>query len=476
MERAFHLAIGAFEAAAAFGVVFAIDFLDGTVGGFLATRAFHDVGVFEAHFLAGHHAEEFLGRVFHKVLALNPQLAAEGDGVRAVGFVFGVVHGFHFLRLSFGIVGHDEFHGVEHGRHAERAGVEVLAGGGFEHGVVVERVELRVANHVHKLAHGLGRVAAAAQAADRRHAGVVPAVYQAFLDQSEQFALAHHRVGKVQAVELVLARAVVFEVVAFFKLVDKVIVERAVGHKLEGADRVGHAFEVVALSMCEVVHGIGFPLRARAVVFLIDDAVDDGVAEVHVGVRHVDLGAEHHRAFGQFAAVHLLKQGEAFLDGAVAEGAFGAGLRGRAFLLRDFLASLLIYVSLALFDEPHGEVPELLEIVGGIIYIAPLEAEPFDVFLNGVDVFGVFLLGVGVVEAQVAHAAKLLRHAEVHANGLGMTNVEIAVRLGRETCLETAVILTVGQVARNDLLYKVQVRLFFWCNVFCHKLLSVCFL
>ena len=36
-----------------------------------------------------------------------------------------------------------------------------------------------------------------------------------------------------------------------------------------------------------------------------------------------------------------------------------------------------------------------------------------------------------------------------------MTDVEIAVRLGRETCLETAVILTVGQVARNDLLYKV---------------------
>ena len=247
----------------------------------------------------------------------------------------------------------------------------------------------------------------------------------------------------------------VFEVVAFFKLVDKVIVERAVGHKLERADGVGHAFEVVALSMREVVHGIGFPLRAGAVVLLIDDAVDDGVAEVHVGVGHINLGAEHHRAFGQFAAVHLLKQGEAFLYGAVAEGAFGTGLRGRAFLLSYFLAGLLVNVCLALFDEPHGKVPELLEIVGGIIYIAPLEAEPFDVFLYRINVFSVFFLRICVVEAQVAHAAELLRHAEVHANGLGMTDVEIAVRLGRETCLETAVILTVGQVARNDLLYKV---------------------
>ena len=115
----------------------------------------------------------------------------------AVGFVFGVVHCLHFLGLPFGIVGHDEFHGVEHGGNAERAGVEIFAGCGFEHGVVVERVELSVAYHIYKLAHGLGRVTAAAQAADCRHAGVVPTINQAFLHQCEQLALAHHRVSEV---------------------------------------------------------------------------------------------------------------------------------------------------------------------------------------------------------------------------------------------------------------------------------------
>ena len=63
----------------------------------------------------------------------------------------------------------------------------------------------------------------------------------------------------------------------------------------------------------------------------LHDAVDDGVAEVHVRAGHVDFGTEHHRTFLQFAAVHLFKQGQAFLCRTVAVGAFHPRLGGSAF-------------------------------------------------------------------------------------------------------------------------------------------------
>src|SRR5690606_10797385 len=49
-----------------------------------------------------------------------------------------------------------------------------------------------------------------------------------------------------------------------------------------------------------------------------------------------------------------------------------------------------------------------------------------------VDVFLVLLLGIGVVETQVAAPAELVGHPEVQADRLGMADVQIAVRLGRE--------------------------------------------
>ena len=97
----------------------------------------------------------------------------------------------------------------------------------------------------------------------------------------QQFALAHHGVGEVQAVELNLAWAVFVDSVAS-KNVGEIVVERTVRHELQCADRVGHALEVVALAMCEVIHWVYFPLGAGAPVWGLDNAVHDGIAEMHV--------------------------------------------------------------------------------------------------------------------------------------------------------------------------------------------------
>ena len=58
---------------------------------------------------------------------------------------------------------------------------------------------------------------------------------------------------------------------------------------------------------------------------------------------------------------------------------------------------------------------------------------------------------VGVVESQVGFAAELLSEAEVEADGLGVTDVEVAVGLGREAGLDDGVAETVSADVFGDL-------------------------
>ena len=77
-----------------------------------------------------------------------------------------------------------------------------------------------------------------------------------------------------------------------------------------------------------------------------------------------------------------------------------------------------------------------------------------DVALDRIDVFDVLLDGVRVVEAQVALAAVFLRQSEVDADALGVSDMQVAVRFGRETGLYARFAL--GDRLFDDLFEEVQ--------------------
>ena len=112
-----------------------------------------------------------------------------------------------------------------------------------------------------------------------------------------------------------------------FQRLDEPVVERPVYVEFQRADRMGNLFDRVALAVGIVVHRVDAPLVARAVVFGVDDAVHDRVAEEHVGMRHVDLGAQHLRAVGELAVLHAHEQIEILLDRTVAPRRLLARLR-----------------------------------------------------------------------------------------------------------------------------------------------------
>src|SRR5260370_36523805 len=78
-----------------------------------------------------------------------------------------------------------------------------------------------------------------------------------------------------------------------------------------------------------------------------------------------------------------------------------------------------------------------------------MEAEPANVSFDRVDVFLLLPGRVGIIEAQVAAAAELLRRAEIEADRLGVADMEIAVGLGRKAGHDLA--NPAGdEVGRND--------------------------
>ena len=144
---------------------------------------------------------------------------------------------------------------------------------------------------------------------------------------------------------------------------------------------------------------------------------------------------------------------------AVAERAVLAGLGQRAAGDAHLLLRLVVDIGVAGADQVLGPFVEPLEIVRGVIEVlAPIEAEPAHVALDGVDVLLLFPGRVGVVEAQVAAAAELLGDAEIEADRLGVADVEIAVRLGRKAGDHAAVALGV-EVGLDDVADEVAPRL-----------------
>ena len=68
------------------------------------------------------------------------------------------------------------------------------------------------------------------------------------------------------------------------------------------------------------------------VVRMLDDAIHDWVAEMHVGGSHVDFCAQHHCAFFKFSGIHALEQIEVFLYRTIAKRTFDTGLGRSSFL------------------------------------------------------------------------------------------------------------------------------------------------
>lgn len=90
------------------------------------------------------------------------------------------------------------------------------------------------------------------------------------------------------------------------------------------------------------------------------------------------------------------------------------------------------HIGPAVFHQLERAAVEYFELVRRMSQLGPLEAEPAHVILDVINVFRVFLRGVGIVETQDHLATEFAADAEVQVNGFGVAYVKVTVGLGWE--------------------------------------------
>ena len=229
---------------------------------------------------------------------------------------------------------------------------------------------------------------------------------------------------------------------------------------LERAERIRDALEIIRLAVRPVVHRINDPGVAGALVGRLANSVHDRIAQVHVSGRHVDLGAKHVSTVLEFSRPHAAEQIEILFDGSMSIGALATRLGERAAIFAHLIRGEAVDICLAFPDELLGPLIQLLEVIGGMVKVlAPVESQPSNVALDLVDILLGFLDRVGVVEAQIAVPTELLRDTEIDADGLGMADMQPAVRLGWKTGDDRPAMLPGDEILRDDFTDEV----FGWC-------------
>src|SRR6266581_3895195 len=100
----------------------------------------------------------------------------------------------------------------------------------------------------------------------------------------------------------------------------------------------------------------------------------------------------------------------------------------------------------------HRGLIESLEVIGSVEHpILPVETHPAHVVLDGLNVFEVLLGGIRVVEPEIRAAAEFFGNSKVEADGLSVTDVQIAVRLRGKTGDHSSAVLAGLQISCDDL-------------------------
>ena len=139
----------------------------------------------------------------------------------------------------------------------------------------------------------------------------------------------------------------------------------------------------------------------------------------------------------QLAALHLPKACQVLGHAAASVGAVNARLAKVAPIEAHLVGRLLVNIGQASFNQINSCAVHEVKVVAGLVgrivaWLGPVKAQPLDGINDAVDVLYLFFFRVGVVKAQVAHAAVVACQAKVQANAFGVAHMQVAVWLGRK--------------------------------------------
>ncbi len=240
------------------------------------------------------------------------------------------------------------------------------------------------------------------------------------------------------------------------KFLYKPVIQRPVDIKFKSTYRMSDILYRVTLSVRIVIHRIDTPFVTCTVMMGMDYTVHNRVTEHHIRMRHIDLCPEDLLSVRIHPCLHLTEKSEVLLHAAVPVRAFLSGCLDRTAAFPYLILSLVIHIRKTFLYQLLCPLVELVKIVGSIQLSLPLESEPFDILLYRINIFCILFHRIGVIETQIGLSAIFLRQAEIKAYTFRVSDMQIAVRLRRETRHYTFM-FSGGKIRLDNLLKKVKV-------------------
>ncbi len=412
----------------------------------------HYITATQAHRLIWCQTFPFTGWLFSEIFLVDVQGLAPGYFPLAHVRVLGVERQHQGFGLVFRVVGQGHLQRAHHAHGAGCAGVQVFAYSVLQHAHIHGAASLVDANHVAKSTNRLRGIATAAHAGNGGHTGVVPAVHEAFIHQALEFALAGNGVVQVQPGKFDLAR-----LAGGGDVFQHPVIKRPMVLEFQRAQGVSNPLHGVGNRMGEVVHRVDAPLVAGLVVVSVANPVEDRVPHVDIRGRHVDFGTQYQFAVLVFAVAHVPEQLQIFFHRTIPVRAVLSRLFQGAAVFGHLVGSQRAHVGLALSNQLNGKIVNGVEIIRGIAHLAcPFVTQPVNILFDGVNVLLGFLFRVGIVKPQSARTVKRFGNAEVQADRLGVTDVQVTVGLRRKPCHYLACVLALGNGVFNQALDEVM--------------------
>ena len=258
------------------------------------------------------------------------------------------------------------------------------------------------------------------------------------IHQGRQLAFAGDHVGEVQARKLILPGWRRVQQATFYQPLKQPVVPGPLVFKFQRTDAVRDLLQSIFNRMRIGVHRIDAPFVAGVVVFGTPDAVNGRVAHIYVGAGHVYLGPQHHGAVEMFGVAHFPKTRQILCRDAIPKRAVNAGLAEVPPVGAHVFGALLVHVGMAGFDQVLRRPVHEIKVITCVIEMAgaiglPVKTQPAHRVDDAVHELLFLLFGVGIVKPQVAYPTVITRQPEVHADALGVANMQVTVGLWRKT-------------------------------------------
>ncbi len=145
-------------------------------------------------------------------------------------------------------------------------------------------------------------------------------------------------------------------------MLDEPVIQRSMIFELQRTDGMRHALNGVLLPVRKVIGGVNWPLITRLMMRRVPNAIKDGIAQIHIAGRHVDLGAQHPLSVGKLAAAHFYEQPAIFLNGSITIRTILTRLGQRPPVSARLLGRQIAHIRQTCVDEMERPFKELLKI------------------------------------------------------------------------------------------------------------------